>query len=166
MKWLFTILLLLSVSVSSAQSGDFGVGSAAVYQRWKQAFDPAPMVTVGVNKTLFSFSATLTRGEGKKLNDLGGSDWNVTGRSFKTLSVGYCLKPEEDIDLWIVPTVGCSFVSDILQTNNGWVYGQPTYMPAFRIDVRYTYPKSGLGFWIGFGSIELGSIGITWRYKK
>lgn len=166
MKWLFTILLLLSAWVSYPQSGDFGVGSAAVYQKRKDAFDAAPMVTIGVNKTIFSFSATLTRGEGTKLNDLGGSDWIVTGRSFKTLSVGYCLKPEEDIDLWIVPTVGCSFASDVLQTNNGWLLGQPKYLPAFRVDVRYNYPKTGLGFWIGFGNIELGSIGITWRYKK
>jgi hypothetical protein len=166
MKWLLiSILLLLNIQIYS-QSGEFGIGAACVYQKWTGKFVPAPMVNVTVNRTLFSFSTTLNTGRGKKLSSLAGSDWLVTGKSMKTIGIGYFLKPEEDLPLWIVPVVGGSFVSEILQTNTGWIYGQPRIIPAFRIEIHHTFEKSGIGYWLGFGSIEMGSIGITWRYKN
>ena len=166
MKWLLISILILLNLQSHSQSGQYAIGTAAIYQRWAQKFEVAPMISVGVNRTLFSFSTTLSRGEGKKLSSIVGSDWNVVGKSMRTLGIGYFIQPEEDIPLWIVPVIGGSLVSEILQTNNGWVYGQPTIVPAFRVEVRHIFKKSGIGYWIGFGSIELGSIGIIWKYDK
>lgn len=165
MRFFLFFSFFLSSLYLKSQVGEFGIGASCVYQKWKENFDLAPNVSVGVNKTLFTFSHTLSKGEGKQLSDLGGSDWVVAGEMKRTFGIGYFIRVEEDMSLWIVPVLGASFVSEILQTNNGWIYGQAKIKPSARIDIRYTPQTTGLGYFISFGNVENGSIGLTWRYK-